>query len=296
MFSNLFQAIPALKLATGTVVAATVLVVASACSEPARTLAPGAATRSAGTATDGTFYGTTVPLGPGIARTYLKVANGSPVELGIEMNKGALEGLPTDGAQDGHNDMEHRKEDMFELPLPAEAGTTAYKSVNLGWMPMGHPGGPYARPHFDFHFYVIPTAERLAIDPADPEWAQKAASYPAPEFWPARYYPLSLLVNKPAAALTVPAMGLHWLDVASPELNGAEFTNTFFYGSWNGAIIFDEPMITKKLLESRTTVDVDLPPAAKYSTTGFRARGYRVYFDEATQRHRVALVKLAMPQ
>jgi len=44
-------------------------------------------------------------------------------------------------------------------------------------------------------------------------------------------------------------MGLHWLDIASPELNGAEFRYTLFYGSWDGRIIFDEPMITKALLE-----------------------------------------------
>jgi hypothetical protein len=294
MNSTMLRAMPALKLATGTVVAATVLVIANACSEMSRPLAPRAASRSVGAAATGTYYGTTVPVGPGIARTYVKIESGAPVEVGIEMNKGALEGLPTDGGHDGHNDMEHRKEDMFELPLPAEAGATAYKSVNLGWMPFGHPGGAYARPHFDFHFYVIPTADRLAIDRADPQFAQKAASLPAPDFWPTRYYPLSILINQPPAALTVPGMGLHWLDVASPELHGAEFTNTFFYGSWNGAIIFDEPMITKALLESRTSVDVDLPPAAKYSTTGFRAHGYRVYFDEASQRHRVALVKLAL--
>lgn len=293
MFSTMFQALPALKLVSGAAAAATVLVVASACGDHARPLAPGAASRAAGAAAEGTFYGATVPVGPGIARTYVRVANGAPVELGIEMNEGAIKGLPTAGGHDGHGNMHHRMEHAFELPLPPQAGATAYKSVNLGWMPAGHPDGPYARPHFDFHFYVVPAAERLAIDPTDPQWAQKSSALPAPEFWPARYYPLHMLVpGKTAPEVTVPQMGLHWLDIASPELYGAEFTHTFFYGSWNGAIIFDEPMITKALLESRATVDADLPPAAQYSTTGLRARGYRVYFDQATQRHRVALVKL----
>jgi len=88
-------------------------------------------------------------------------------------------------------------------------------------------------------------------------------------------------------------MGLHWLDIASPELNGAEFRYTLFYGSWDGRIIFDEPMITKALLESRETVDVTLPPAARYASEGLRAGGYRVYFNEGTDRHRVALTQLA---
>src|SRR5215204_3006651 len=41
-----------------------------------------------------------------------------------------------------------------------------------------------------------------------------------------------------------------------------EGTRLLFYGSWNGRIIFDEPMITKAVLESRETVDVTLPPRA----------------------------------
>ena len=57
-------------------------------------------------------------------------------------------------------------------------------------------------------------------------------------------------------------MGLHWLDIGAPELNGGEFRYTLYYGSWNGRIIFDEPMITKAVLESRETVDVTLPPRA----------------------------------
>ena len=72
-----------------------------------------------------------------------------------------------------------------------------------------------------------------------------------------------------------------------------EGTRLLFYGSWNGRIIFDEPMITKAVLESRETVDVTLPPAARYASEGLRAGGYRVYYNEATDRHRVALTQLA---
>ena len=47
-------------------------------------------------------------------------------------------------------------------------------------------------------------------------------------------------------------MGVHWID---PEVAGVrrarQFTQTFIYGSWNGRLIFAEPMITKALLESR---------------------------------------------
>ena len=297
MFSNRSRADLALQLARAAVPAAALgvlVLVINACEEQNRTVsrvtAPDAAVLAAGTR-DGTYFGPTVTLKPGIARTYVTISKGTPTEIGVELNEGALQGLPMTGGGDGHNSMQHMMEATWDLPLPPQAGATAYKSVYFGWMPMGH-GAPYDRPHFDFHFYVVPTADRLAIDQSDPAWAQKAASLPSQEFWPARYVPLNLLVNAPAAAVTVPKMGLHWLDTAAPELHGAEFRYTLFYGSWNGRIIFDEPMITKAVLESRETVDVALPPAERYASEGLRAGGYRVYFDQATQRHRVALTRL----
>jgi hypothetical protein len=298
MISHETRAGKALRFARTAVPAAALgaLAIVVACSDQGRGVsrptAPDAASLAVGGVSDGTYFGAAVPLGPGNARTYVTIANGQPTELGVELNEGALQGLPTTGDHDGHNDMQHMMDDTWDLPLPAEAGATAYKSVYIGWMPFGH-GAPYNRPHFDFHFYVVPTSERLAVDPSDPQWAAKSAALPAQEYWPARYFPLNLLINKPAADVTVPGMGLHWLDVAAPELNGGEFRYTLFYGSWNGKIIFDEPMITKALLDSRESVDVTLPAAARYASEGLRAGGYRVYFNDATQRHRVALTQLA---
>lgn len=299
MHSKSFRASLALQIARAAIPGAAIatFIFVNACTEQeqpaARVVAPVAASAAA-TMGDGTYYGANVRLAAGLARTYVTIQNGAPAELGVELNRGALEGLPTVFEHGSHGGEHHMMENAWELPLPAEAGSTAYRSVNVDWMPNGH-DAPYNRPHFDFHFYVIPTAERLAIDPADPEWVQKASNLPPQQYWPARYFPLNLLIPRSAPELTVPAMGLHWLDVAAPEVQTppAEFSYTFFYGSWNGAIIFDEPMITKKLLDSRATVDVTLPPAADYSTTGYRAGGYRVYWNEATQRHRVALTQLA---
>jgi hypothetical protein len=292
MFSHMSRTLPVLKIArvAAPAVAVVTFVLAVACTDQSPTVVPTALLSKLVTAAEGTFYGPVVPLGPGNARTYITIRNGTPVELGVEMNEGALKGLPTDGEHDGHNNMNHRMEDMFDLPLPAEAGGTVYKTVNLGWMPEGH-GAPYNKPHFDFHFYTITEAERQAISPADPEWATKAGSFPAPAFWPERYYPLSMLVNVPPPAVAVPFMGVHWLDVASPELHGAEFTHTLFYGSWNGAIIFAEPMITKATLESRVSIDKTLPEAPSYMPAGLHAGGYRVYYDESRDRHRVALTQ-----
>ncbi len=298
MFSNRSRAGLALRIARAAVPAAAlgVLVIAiSACEEQNRTATRATAPDAALLATeteDGTYFGPTVTLSPGTARTYVRIEKGVPTELGVELNEGALKGLPTTGEQDGHHDMQHMMENTWDLPLPTQAATTAYKSVYFGWMPFGH-GAPYNRPHFDFHFYVVPTEERLAIDRADPQYLQKAVNLPSQEYWPARYFPLNILVpDAPIESLAVPKMGLHWLDVAAPELHGAEFRYTLFYGSWNGRIIFDEPMITKAVLESRESIDVTLPPAGRYASEGLRAGGYRAYYDEATGRHRVALTQL----
>jgi len=292
MFRNRFAALSALQIARSTAIATVVTLgaVAIACSDQTTgSLAPASSALLSKGGLDGnTVYGPLVTLGAGTARTYATMENGTVVELGVEMTEGALQGLPVATEHAGHHN--HSREFAFELALPEEAGVTAYKTVNLGWMPNGHEP-PYNRPHFDFHFYTITEAERAAIDPSDPQWAQKAGNLPAPQFRPARYFALSTLIGAPPAAVTVPRMGMHWLDIASPELSGAEFTYTFFYGSWNGAMIFDEPMITKAFLESRQSLTVSLPPAAEYSPAGLRARGYRVYWENG--RHRVALIQLA---
>lgn len=45
-----------------------------------------------------------------------------------------------------------------------------------------------------------------------------------------------------------PAMGNHLIDRTGPEFHGAPFTHTFIYGSWNRAMTFYEPMVTKEFL------------------------------------------------
>src|SRR5678815_5002396 len=105
--------------------------------------------------------------------------------------------------------------------MPAR-NPSQYKFVQFDWNPKGHePDSVYTFPHFDFHFYTVPVEVRNSILPSDPQYAATAA-------------------GAPAAAVTIPMMGLHWLDVRSPELqkltgNPAgyrEFTKTFIYGTW----------------------------------------------------------------
>jgi hypothetical protein len=104
-------------------------------------------------------------------------------------------------------------------------------------------------------------------------------------------------------------MGLHWLDVRSPELQGMAgnpagfkpFTKTFIYGSWDGQYIFDEPMITRAyLVEKRAATEaavrdeiIPVPTAQRYSPAGYYPSAYRIAWDAQAKEYRVALVQLS---
>lgn len=225
-------------------------------------------------------YGPETALGGGTARTYLQTANGAPVELGIAFSEGALNQLPghdTPGGvhlPDGHH--------MFEyvLALPEE-NPTPFRHVLLDWNPGGHePPGVYDLPHFDMHFYLLTVAERRAIDPADAAFGAKATHFPAAGQMPAGYTAI------PGA---VPFMGAHWVDPTSPELHGEAFTQTFIYGSWDGEMIFAEPMITREFLASKPQFEEALKVPEQFAEPGYYPAKYSIRWDEAAREYRVAL-------
>jgi Domain of unknown function (DUF5602) len=242
-------------------------------------------------------YGAPIALGKGEARTYVvrDQKTGNPVEVGIALTEGALQGLPEAGHQGGNG---HEHYASYILELPADHGTP-YRFVELDWNPKGH-GGPYTAQHFDFHFYRVPLAEHDAIDPARADYTQQAEAFPAAEELPAGYVSSHVLMNLPPAKAAVPKMGLHWVDTNSPELppRNQPFTATFIIGSWGGKVIFDEPMITRDfILAHRDSITggtrIPVPASARYAPAGFYMDSYRVSFDRAAGEYRVALTGLA---
>jgi len=107
-----------------------------------------------------TFYGAEVAVGDGIGRSYIRLEEGRPAELGVALSERAVDGLPapTPGVDPAHHLVNHE----YLLPLPAQAiETTPYRLVELDWNPGGHePPGIDDPPHFDFHFHTITEAER----------------------------------------------------------------------------------------------------------------------------------------
>jgi hypothetical protein len=233
------------------------------------------------------LYGEAAALGSGSVRTYVMMNGDVPAEVGVALSSTSLEGLPVDGAAggvvmpDGHSTFE------FVLDMPA-GNPTPFQHVVVDWNPGGHePPGTYDLPHFDFHFYTITPHERHAIDPADPGFLSRANRVPEASHVPGGY----VLPDLPP----VPFMGAHWIDPTSPELRDPPetFTHTFIYGSWDGRLIFAEPMITKAFLESRPAVRVPVGVAERYDPAGYYPASYEIRWDEGSGEFRVALTDLA---
>lgn len=256
-------------------------------------------------------YGTAVPVGGGYARAYVLYDGGdssAPVEIGVALDEQALENLPPRNphapktSPDGH---EHVDNHPYLLSLP-KGGAEPYRFIELDWNPGGHePPGIYDTPHFDFHFYTVPEAERASIVPSDPKFQQKADALP-----PEHERPSAYVVAAPpgAPAPGVPLMGVHWVDVGSPELQGMfgkpeaykPFTRTFIWGSWDGRFHFLEPMITRAhILSKKKATDpaerdeiIPVTLASSYSQPGYYPGAYRITWDEGAKEYRIALTKL----
>lgn len=257
--------------------AALLILTPAACNEPKTPNAPDETAVAAMSAGVETIYGAPMKLGQGTVRSYIEIDHGVVKELGVALSAAALKKLPGDhDGQHGGHGFEHI------LPLPSR-NPTPYRNITLDWNPVGHePPGIYDRPHFDFHFYTITNAERMTIDPADPLFAQKAMNAPSAEYIPAGYF-------TPPPPAAVPFMGVHWIDPASPEFNGQGFTRTFIYGTFDGKLIFTEPMITKAFLESKPNATFPIPVAERYSPAGVYPSSYTVKWDATLKQYRVAL-------
>lgn len=211
-----------------------------------------------------TTYAAPVPLGQGTARTYLvEDAKRNPVALGVEITESALVGLPPTDTKD-------------RLELPAAAKKMQYTFVLLDWNPHGHePPKVYDTPHFDVHFYMIPSS---AVDRipggADPTIIQ-STYVPAGHISPGNQ--------------SVPAMGVHWVDSSAPEFNGRPFTNTFIYGASAGQLIFVEPMTTLDFLRSKADFSAEVKQPAQVQRAGWYPTRYKVQYVPERRSYRIEI-------
>jgi len=214
-----------------------------------------------------TFYSPTQPMGNGVARGWVKVNKmGDPIEVGINLSGKALMNLP-------------EEPQTFVFELPKNKGENFYTHLLVDWNPHGHePDGIYTFPHFDFHFYIIPSEERMNIPATD-----TMDIAPAPEFQPPMYMQL------PG---TVPEMGAHWIDLLAPEFNGGSFTSTFIWGSYQGKFVFWEPMITVAYLNSHPDDTYVVRQPEAFQESGWYPMSYKVSYSNSPDEYTVSLTNL----
>jgi Domain of unknown function (DUF5602) len=221
------------------------------------------------------IVGETKPLGKGQVRSWVTLdRKGNPTAVGLTFTEEALSGLPAEPPQ-GEEWME------ISLDLPAQADATAFKHIGLNWNPSGHvPAKIYDTAHFDFHFYTITEEERARITAKGDDLA-RTQRQPAAGFVPEGYI---YAPNSEHAR-----MGAHWINPASGEFQGKTFTTTFLFGSYDGRLIFAEPMITKAFLETKPDVTEPLSLPANYERNAYYPTKYSVRYDAATKEYTVAL-------
>ncbi|HEX2605807.1 MAG TPA: hypothetical protein VHK91_00445 [Flavisolibacter sp.] len=177
--------------------------------------------------------------------------DGVPQQLALILDSNVLRTVYT-----GPSTPDHHHDNDLLIPIHSKGvEATPFKFIMLNWNPNGHePEHVYDKPHFDIHFYLTNSGEVMNYtDEA------KLESLPALDYLPANHVP------GPA----VPMMGKHWIDLATPELNGQPFTQTFLFGSYNAEVVFYEPMITLDFLKTTKTFERTIPQPAKVKKTGY---------------------------
>jgi hypothetical protein len=218
------------------------------------------------------FKGPQVALGFGKVRSWISVdSNGHPREIGIEITPEAFKNLAMDNSKTLPPDHE-----TIVVPLHLKATqSTPFDHIGLNWNPDGHePPGVFDVPHFDIHFYMISVEEQMAIPAWSPETDAAFNNYPTIGYMPADYF------TPPGPATAEPQMGKHWLPINLGAY--LPFSKIMVYGSYNGQLIFVEPMITLDYLLSNVDFSIDYSQPEHFAKAGNYPTKYNIYHDAIT--------------
>ncbi len=167
---------------------------------------------------------------------------------------------------------------------------TGLTHLTMYWEPMGHMPDAYMVPHFDFHFYTIPSGERDAIDCSDltkPAALPDAYSLPDEELPPE--FAAIAGVDK-LVGVCVPEMGMHSLPTA--ELTSkVPFRGTMVVGYYRGSHIFIEPMVPHAVLMERRSFDLAIPTIP--GRTGPLPTTFRAEYDPGQDAYRFTFSGIA---
>lgn len=214
------------------------------------------------------FKGPRIMLGNDSIRSWISIKKetGMPVEIGIVIPPKAFEGLP-------END-DHGSTIIVPLHLKAKQ-LTPFDHIGLNWNPHGHvPIGIFDTPHFDIHFYTISVEEQMAIPAWSPSTDALFNNYPPSGYYPADYG------TPPGPATAEPQMGKHWSPNNLPDY--LPFSKIMIYGSYNGKVIFVEPMVTLDYFLSKPDFSASYSQPEKFEKAGNYPTKYNIYYDWAT--------------
>ena len=210
--------------------------------------------------------------------TWARTQGTNVVEVGATVPIASIENAPsTEGP------MTWPPAAAANLRLPdAASSQSGLNHMTVYWEATGHPPGAYLTPHFDFHFYTLPTAEQLAIDCKDlVKPPALAAGYALPDI------PLPPAMGKMIGVdtligLCVPQMGMHSApaaDLATTEV----FRGTMVIGYYHGKPVFVEPMLSRTMLMEKKSFD--LPLADVPGMTGPHPRTFHADYDAQQQQY-----------
>lgn len=216
-------------------------------------------------------------MGEGIIQSWIMTdSKGIPLSLGITLTEAALSGLPANSPSGSSFPTIE-----YEIALPEQITILPYKHIVVDWNPKGHiPIGVYDVPHFDFHFFMITPGERYRITAKGEDSARSNKKLPK-QYTPSGYF----LPRDTEEA----RMGSHWIYQMAPEFFMQSFTKTFVYGSYNGELIFLEPMVALSFLrlKQNTTHKIKLPFA--YKEHGYYPTAYSIKYNQTRREYSVSL-------
>lgn len=220
--------------------------------------------------TDTTYTGPEVQVGNGTAQTFATFSpTGEPKEIGVILTKEAFTGLPSTNT-------------LYSLEFDTKAKEgMLFNHVALGLSATGHglpPSGNIGA-HFDFRFFMMTVAERLAIP------APSTSGFPAGGGFdvapPSGYLPANYAMN---AAIS--QIGRHWGE--NVFHTGHHVDHTMILGTWDGQLTFINPIITLPTLTSGQRQSVAFPQPQLFAKKGYYPTKYNFSKDDK-ERHVVTL-------
>ena len=218
--------------------------------------------------------------------TWARMQGTTVVAVGVTVPTASIENAPDD------QPMVWPPAITATLSMPESAQQQAgLTELTMFWEAHGHPPGPYLTPHFDFHFYTIPPAERYAIDCTDET---------KPSVMPAGYTLPDVILPPPMAemagvdtliGLCVQQMGMH--SLLTTELESTDtFRGSMVIGFYHGAPIFIEPMVTRSVLLEKRSFDLPIPSIP--GMTGAYPRAFRAEYDAEQQAYHFVFSDFAL--